>query len=152
MCDHTIVEIINLTDGNIALPKYAKKGDSGMDVRANIKQNIIIMPGESKMIPTGIKVAIPEGYEIQVRPRSGLAYKKQVTVLNTPGTIDSGYRNEIGVILINHNLESSFVVSPGDRIAQIVLAKVENIKWKNVTDLSSSSDRGEDGFGSSGVK
>ena len=144
------VEVVDLSDGNLSLPKYAKEGDSGMDVRANIHCNVSIKPGASLMIPAGIKVAIPKGYEIQVRPRSGLAFKKQITVLNTPGTIDSGYRNEIGVILINHS-DNEFIVEPGDRIAQIVLNEVPNIKWKQVKELSTT-ERGEDGFGSSGTK
>jgi dUTP pyrophosphatase len=151
MTSHQIIEIVDLSEGNLALPKYAKKGDSGMDIRANIDKVMVIEPGGSSLVPSGIKVSIPDGYEIQVRPRSGLAYKKGITVLNSPGTIDSGYRNEIGVILINHS-GTPFTITPGERIAQIVLNKVEKIRWKHVKELDVNSDRGEDGFGSSGTK
>lgn len=144
------LNVVDLTDGKIELPKYAKEGDSGMDVRANIKESMIIHPGERKIVPIGIKVAIHDECEIQVRPRSGLAYKKGVTVLNTPGTIDSGYRNEIGVILINHG-DVAFDVHPGERVAQIVLCPVLGIKWNQVDELDET-DRGEGGFGSTGTK
>lgn len=109
------------------LPVYAKPGDAGMDVRANIENDIIIGPFERAIIPTGIRVGLPEGYEIQVRPRSGLAAKYGVTVCNTPGTVDAGFINTIGVILINLSNEP-FTVHPNDRIAQIVLNKFETIQ------------------------
>ena len=148
-----------------ALPTYAKPGDSGMDVIAdfnNLNQDymtnciqdwdnncIYISPGGRCLIPTGLYFAVPEGYEIQVRPRSGLALKKGLTVLNTPGTIDSGYRNEIGVILFNAGNEI-VTVTEGDRIAQIVLNKVEKIEW-DIVDKLPESDRGLGGFGSTGI-
>jgi dUTP pyrophosphatase len=140
------------------LPVYGSKSAAGCDVHAFIEigdfgdngpREILIESGQTRLIPTGIKAAIPEGYEIQVRPRSGLALKKSVTVLNTPGTIDSDYRGEIGIILINHSRQS-FRVKNGDRIAQFVLNKVEQIKWEEVLELPET-DRGDGGFGSTGV-
>ena len=141
---------IKLDNVEVNLPQYAHAGDAGMDVRANIKEDITIRSLERVLIPTGIRVAIPEGYEIQVRPRSGLALKHGVSVCNTPGTIDCGYTNTIGVILINLSNEP-FTVHPNDRIAQIVLNKVEKIEWIEVDSLETT-ERGLDGFGSSGVK
>lgn len=132
------------------VPVYANPGDAGMDVRANIENDIIIGPLERVLIPTGIRVGLPEGYEIQVRPRSGLALKHGVSVCNTPGTVDAGYTNTIGVILINLSNEP-FTVHPNDRIAQIVLNKFETIEWKEVESLDET-ERGLNGFGSSGVK
>lgn len=153
------------TMGYFALPTYAKPGDAGMDVYADFtdinekyminclydwdNSCIYMSPGGRCLIPTGLYVAIPEGHEIQVRPRSGLALKKGLTVLNTPGTIDSGYRNEIGVILFNAS-PSVEVIKNGDRIAQIVLNKIEKIEWDLVDELPES-DRGLGGFGSTGV-
>lgn len=136
------VEVINISKN--PLPQYARTGDAGMDVFANVEEAVVIKAGERALIPTGLKVGIPVGYEIQVRPRSGLALKKGITVLNTPGTIDAGYRNEVGVILMNHSNED-FIVNPGDKIAQIVLKKFETIKWKEVEELGGY-DRGG-GFG-----
>lgn len=136
------VEVINISKN--PLPQYARTGDAGMDVFANVEEAVVIKAGERALIPTGLKVGIPVGYEIQVRPRSGLALKKGITVLNTPGTIDAGYRNEVGVILINHSKED-FIVNPGDKIAQIVLKKFETIEWKEVEKLGGY-DRGG-GFG-----
>lgn len=136
------VEVINISKN--PLPQYARTGDAGMDVFANIEEAVVIKAGERALIPTGLKVRIPVGYEIQVRPRSGLALKKGITVLNTPGTIDTGYRNEVGVILMNHSNED-FIVNPGDKIAQIVLKKFETIEWKEVEELGGY-DRGG-GFG-----
>lgn len=136
------VEVINISKN--PLPQYARTGDAGMDVFANIEEAVVIKAGERALIPTGLKVGIPVGYEIQVRPRSGLALKKGITVLNTPGTIDAGYRNEVGVILMNHSNED-FIVNPGDKIAQIVLKKFETIEWKEVEELGGY-DRGG-GFG-----
>lgn len=128
------------------LPKYETEGSAGLDVRSNEMKNI--QPGESGLIKTGLFVEIPVGYEIQVRPRSGLAFKKQITVLNSPGTIDSDYRGEIGVILINHGKEP-FQVNPGDRIGQLVLNEVKQIVWDPVLVLTDT-DRGNGGFGSTG--
>lgn len=158
------VQILDIM-GYSTLPTYAKAGDSGMDVIAdftNLNENYIIncildwdnsciyiSPGGRCLIPTGLFVAVPEDYEIQVRPRSGLALKKGLTVLNTPGTIDSGYRNEIGVILFNAGNEI-VTVTEGDRIAQIVLNKVEKIEW-DIVDKLPESDRGLGGFGSTGI-
>lgn len=141
--------VIPVLDRDITLPEYSTEQSAGMDVRANITEDWIIESGESRLIPTGLSIAIPPGYEIQVRPRSGLAHNHQVTILNTPGTIDSDYRGEIGVILINHG-KSQFVVSPGSRIAQLVLSKVERIRWQLVNKLPST-DRGEGGFGHTGT-
>jgi len=136
---------------DVVVPRYAKKGDAGMDVRAYCPNGDITLYSSSRLIiPTGLKVAIPEGYEIQVRPRSGMAAKKGVTVLNTPGTIDSGYRGEIGVILYNTNAEK-IEIEHGERIAQLVLSKVPTIEWEEVEDLSETS-RGEGGFGSTGAE
>ena len=122
-----------------------------MDVRAMLADSVVLKPGERVIIPTGLYVEIPVGYEIQVRPRSGLAFKKGVTVLNTPGTIDSDYRNQIGVILINLGAED-FTIEPGDRIAQLVLNQVPQINWISVNSVEelSSTDRGLGGFGSTG--
>lgn len=140
------VEVINIS--NNPLPSYAKQGDAGMDVYARLNEAVVIKPGERALIPTGLKVGIPVGYEIQVRPRSGLALKKGITVLNTPGTIDAGYRDEVGVILMNHSNED-FIVEPGDKIAQIVLSKFEVIEWTEVADLGGYNRGG--GFGHTGV-
>jgi dUTP pyrophosphatase len=133
--------------GNVA---YAKLGDAGFDLRAAIGDPVTIYAGQTRLIPAGIQLAVPFGYELQIRPRSGLAFKNSVTVLNSPGTIDSGYRGEIGVILINHHDHKSFTVLPGDRIAQGVLAAVAYEAFDEVDELPSS-ERGATGFGSSGV-
>jgi dUTP pyrophosphatase len=147
-----IVEVQKIYD-DVEIPQYAKAGDAGMDVRAyftNESRGIELVSGARAIIPTGIKVAIPRGYEIQVRPRSGLAIKEGLTVLNAPGTIDSGYRGEIGVILYNAN-PNSVKVQHGDRVAQLVLSKVPSIVWSEVENLSET-DRGEGGFGSTGTE
>ena len=130
----------------VELSTYAKDGDAGMDIRA--AEDIIINPQETVIIPTGFKVAIPKGYEIQVRPRSGLALKHGITVLNTPGTIDEDYRGEIGVILMNHSGED-FVVNKGDRIAQICFCLVAKMNWKEVETLDET-ERNTGGFGHTG--
>lgn len=127
-------------------PFYAHEDDSGMDIFSSEK--LIIKPGERKIVPTNIRVAIPKGFEIQVRPKSGLSSKKGITVLNTPGTIDSSYRGQIGVIIINHGKEEE-EIGVHKKVAQIVLSPVYKIKWKHVIDLDDTS-RGEGGFGSSG--
>ena len=129
-------------------PEYATTGASGMDIRAAIDEQVILKPMERALLPTGLFVAIPEGYEIQIRPRSGLAIKQGITCLNTPGTIDADYRGEIKVILINLSAEEQ-TIQPGDRIAQMVLQKVERIEWQ-VTDSLDDTARGTGGFGSTG--
>ena len=133
---------------NINLPNYKTAGSSGMDLMAYIKKKIIINPGKTELIPTGISVAIPKNYEIQIRPRSGLAAKKGISVLNTPGTIDSDYRGEIKIILINLS-KKSFIINSGDRIAQMVLCPVAKAKIKEVKNLPKTI-RGKGGFGSTG--
>ena len=123
---------------------------AGMDVRAALNEAVTLQPLERKLIATGLFLEIPHGYEVQVRPRSGLAYKNGVTVLNAPGTIDADYRGEVGVLLINLSNEP-FTIASGDRIAQLVVAKVEQIEWKPTSQLSET-ERGEGGFGSTGKK
>ena len=132
----------------VALPKYETAGSAGMDIRANIAEPITLGSLERVLIPTGIKMAIPEGYEVQVRPRSGLALKHGISMANAIGTIDSDYRGEIGVILINLSKES-YTIQPQERIGQIVLNKVEQIEFEVVTSLEST-ERGEGGFGHTG--
>lgn len=135
---------------DIPLPSYTTEGSSGMDLRAAIEEKIIIKPFETVLIPTNLAVEIPEGYEGQVRPRSGLAAKNFVTILNTPGTIDSDYRGEIKVILTNFGKED-FVVNRGDRIAQLVIVKVERAEIIEATELNSTR-RNDGGFGHTGIK
>ena len=130
------------------LPKYQTEGASAVDLFANLNESIILKSKEIKLMPTGIYISIPNGYEAQVRPRSGLAIKHGVTVLNSPGTIDSDYRGEIGVILINHS-EIDFKISNGDRIAQLVLSAYDKITWERVESLDDTK-RGKGGFGSTG--
>ena len=139
-----------VTTSNFKLPQYESPQAAGCDVLCNAKYDTEIPPGGTALIPTGLFVDIPTGYEIQVRPRSGLALKNSITVLNSPGTIDADYRGEIGVILINHGNEF-FVVKTGDRIAQLVLNKVEQIEWVQDSGLTSTK-RGKHGFGSTGEK
>lgn len=131
-------------------PIYKTLGSSGMDIRANIPKSLFIASRDRVIVPTGIFVEIPENFEIQVRPRSGLAAKSGITVLNTPGTIDSDYRGEIKVILINHSSDC-FEIKDGDRIAQIVVSRVEKIIWQDIT-KSTKTERGIGGFGSTGTK
>ncbi len=142
------VKIVN-TSG-LDLPQYSTEHSAGMDVRAAIDMPVTIMPGERKLIPTGLRVQLPDGYELQMRPRSGLALKRGVTLLNSPGTIDADFRGEIGVIIINHS-DEPFIIERGDRIAQMVLARYERICWY-ATDSLDESERGDGGFGHSGVK
>jgi dUTP pyrophosphatase len=132
----------------IEAPSYATEHSAGLDLSAAIENSITIKPGESKIIPTGIAMALPVGLEAQVRPRSGLAAKYGITVLNTPGTIDADYRGEFKVILINHGTED-FVITRGMRIAQVVIAKYEHVKLKQVESLDET-ERGSGGFGSTG--
>ncbi|MEZ7836617.1 MAG: dUTP diphosphatase [Flavobacteriales bacterium] len=142
------VEVVNLSSHE--LPKYSTNESAGLDLRAELLSPIVLEPGQRSLIPTGLKIALPTGYEAQVRPRSGLAYKHGITVLNSPGTIDADYRGDVGVILINHGSES-FTIENGERIAQLIIAKFVQIDWDEVLDLSTTS-RGEGGFGSTGVK
>ena len=142
--------LIKRLSKEVPLPKYETDGSSGFDVAAFIEKNIEIKPGKSKIIPTGLAVSIPKNFEIQIRPRSGLAAKNQISVLNTPGTIDSDYRGEIKVILINHS-DKNFTVVKGLRIAQMVLCPVVKAKFKEVDSLEDTK-RGSGGFGSTGVK
>ena len=141
------VHIINKSKHE--LPSYETLFSAGMDIRANISESIVLNPLERAIIKTGLFMSLPMGLEAQVRPRSGLAAKKGITVLNSPGTIDADYRVEVGVILINLS-QDCFTVNNGDRIAQLVIARHEQIKWKEVTILDET-DRGEGGFGSTGV-
>lgn len=140
------VKIVNTS--NNPLPGYATPGSSGMDVRAFLDLPQTLQPLERALIPTGIFIELPEGYEIQVRPRSGLAIRHGITCLNTPGTIDADYRGEIKVILINLSQEEQ-VIQPGDRIAQMVIQKVEQVKWKAVEQLEATQ-RNAGGFGHTG--
>ena len=146
-----IVVRFRKTNPDVTLPQYETKGASGCDVRAFLPEGPLVIPsGEWRLVSTGLCPEIPLGYEIQVRPRSGLAFRNGVTCLNTPGTVDSEYRGEIKVNLINHS-KTDFVVENGMRIAQFVIAKVENASFEVSDDLSQS-ERGEGGFGSTGVK
>lgn len=133
------------------LPSYTDSGCSGMDVRANIKEKISLNPLERVLIPTGLRFELPENLEIQVRPRSGLALKQGLTVLNTPGTVDESYRGEVGVILINLSNEPR-VIEPGDRIAQLVFADVTKVSLVKIEEIDENTERGNKGFGDSGIK
>jgi len=143
------VDIPITAEEGVTIPHYASQGSSGADVRAHIKEPITLQPGESTLIGTGLRFEIPEGYEIQVRPRSGLAFKHGVTVLNTPGTIDADYRGELGVILINHG-KVPFEITPDMRIAQLVIAPVVQANFISQKELATTA-RGEGGFGHSGL-
>lgn len=142
------VRIINKS--GFDLPRYATEFSAGMDVRAAVDAPVTLAPLGRAVIPTGLYLEIPAGYEVQVRPRSGLAAKKGITVLNAPGTIDADYRGEVGVILVNLS-DQPFTVERGERVAQLVLAKFENAEWEETDSLEESA-RGEGGFGSTGVK
>lgn len=142
------VKIINKSCN--PLPQYATPYSAGMDLRANLESPVTLRPLERRLIPTGIFIQLPEGYECQIRPRSGLALKKGVTVLNTPGTIDADYRGEIGVILVNLSAEP-FVVEHGERICQMVVARHASVEWQPTVELEQS-DRGTGGFGHTGTK
>ncbi|MBR1406814.1 MAG: dUTP diphosphatase [Bacteroidales bacterium] len=132
------------------LPAYATALSAGMDLRAHLSEPVVLRPLERAMIPTGLYIALPAGYEAQVRPRSGLAAKKGITVLNSPGTVDADYRGELRVILVNLSHED-FAVQPGERIAQMVIARHERVDWEAVEVLDET-ERGAGGFGSTGVK
>ncbi len=142
------VQIINKSKH--ALPSYATVASAGMDLRANLDEPIVLKPLQRCLVPTGLYMALPVGYEAQVRPRSGLAIKKGVTVLNSPGTVDADYRGEVCVILVNLSAEE-FVIEDGERIAQLVIARHEQVEWQPVEVLDST-ERGEGGFGHSGVE
>ncbi|MBP9987143.1 MAG: dUTP diphosphatase [Bacteroidales bacterium] len=142
------VKIVNKSE--YPSPQYATPLSAGMDLKANIKEPVTLEPLERTMVPTGLYIELPAGYEAQVRPRSGLAAKKGVTVINAPGTIDADYRGEVCVLLVNLSREP-FVINPGERIAQMVVARHENVEWVEVEDLSES-ERGAGGFGSTGIK
>ena len=145
-----MVEIKVVNKGHHPLPQYATEQSAGMDLRANLDNPIILQPMERRLIPTGIYIALPEGYEAQVRPRSGLALKKGITVLNAPGTIDADYRGEVGVVLINLSQET-FTVNDGERIAQLIFARYEQGYLITVEALDET-ERGAGGYGHTGVK
>ena len=145
----TKIQIKKLSDA-VLIPKYETSGSSGMDIAAHIAENITINPGEKALVPTGFSLAIPHGFEVQIRPRSGLAAKKSITVLNTPGTIDADYRGEVKVILINLSKEK-FIVRNGERIAQMVVCPIAQVQLDEVKELFET-DRGSGGFGSTGTK
>ena len=142
--------LIKKLSKEVPLPKYETDGSSGLDLSAHIDKKIEIKPGKSEIIPTGLAIAIPKNFEIQIRPRSGLAAKNQISVLNTPGTIDADYRGEIKVILVNLS-ERNFIVEKGLRIAQMVLCPVVKARLKEVNSLEDTK-RGSGGFGSTGIK
>jgi dUTP pyrophosphatase len=142
------IKIINKSQH--ALPNYETIASAGMDLRANLESPIVLKTLERAIVKTGLFIELPIGYEAQVRPRSGLAAKKGITVLNSPGTVDADYRGEIGVILVNLSTEE-FVIENGERIAQLIIAKHERAEWTEVTKLSETS-RGEGGFGSTGIQ
>ena len=145
-----MIEIKVVNRGRQTLPQYATKQSAGMDLRANIDEPIVLHPMERRLIPTGLFIALPEGYEAQVRPRSGLALKHGLTVLNAPGTIDADYRGEVGVVLINLSQED-FVINAGERIAQMVIARHEQAQFQLVEELDET-ERGAGGYGHTGVK
>jgi dUTP pyrophosphatase len=142
------INIIN--QSKHALPAYETVASAGMDLRANLSEGLLLKSGERLLVPTGLFIALPEGYEAQIRPRSGLAFKHGITVLNSPGTIDADYRGEVKVLLINHGAED-FEIKDGERIAQMVIAAHARIEWNNVTELEET-ERGAGGFGSTGKK
>ena len=142
-----VIKIINQSDNDI--PSYATAGSAGMDIRANLIAPVTLQPLQREMVPTGIFIELPEGYEAQVRPRSGLANKQGITCLNSPGTVDSDYRGEIKVILINLS-DQEQLIQHGDRIAQMIIAKVERAKWNLVQQLNETV-RGQGGFGHTGI-
>ena len=144
------MEIKIINKSNNKLPEYETENSAGMDLRAFVNGEVIIKPGERKIIGTGLYIELPPGYEAQIRPRSGLALKKGITVLNSPGTIDADYRGEIGVILINHS-DQDVSIQPGERICQMVINRYEKAKWK-LMDALSETQRGSGGFGHTGIK
>ena len=145
-----MVQIKVVNKGNQPLPKYQTAQSAGMDLRANIDAPVLLKPLDRKLIPTGLHIALPEGYEAQIRPRSGLAIKNGITCINTPGTIDPDYRGDVGVILVNISNED-FIVQPGERIAQMIINKFEQAEFEVVEELDET-ERGEGGFGHTGIK
>ena len=145
-----MIEVKVVNRGHQPLPQYATAQSAGMDLRANIDESIVLRPLERRLIPTGLFIALPEGYEAQVRPRSGFALKHGLTVLNAPGTIDADYRGEIGVVLVNLS-DKDFVVNDGERIAQLVIARYEQAELQQV-DVLDETERGAGGYGHTGVK
>ena len=145
-----MIKVSVQNESNYELPTYATKSSSGLDLKAVLESPVVLKPLERRIILTGLKIALPEGYEAQVRPRSGLAAKHGITVLNSPGTIDADYRGEIGVILVNLS-NTSFTIQPRERIAQLVVTKFEKIDWLPTNELSATQ-RGDGGFGSTGNK
>ena len=143
------LKIKKIDDYDLPLPAYETKGSSGMDIRAWTEEDIVLNPGEIKLVPTGISISLPRGYEAQIRPRSGLALKHGIGFVNSPGTIDSDYRGEIGIIMTNFGSEP-FTVKKGDRIAQMVIARIYQARILEVDDLDSTT-RGDGGFGHSGM-
>jgi dUTP pyrophosphatase len=143
------VSVIRLPHAaDLPLPDYATPESAGCDLFAAVDKEVVLAPGKRALIPSGIKIMLPDGFEAQIRPRSGLAFKHGITLLNSPGTVDSDYRGEIGIILINHG-DTDFTVTRGMRIAQMVIAPITYVEWKEVKELNKSS-RGEGGFGSTG--
>lgn len=142
----TKVHIVNRSKH--PLPAYGTALSAGMDLRANIDEDIVLKPGERRLVPTGLFIALPVGFEAQIRPRSGLAFKHGISLVNTPGTIDADYRGEIGIIMINHSSEA-FVIKDGERICQMVINRYETIEWIN-TDSLDETERGAGGFGHTG--
>ena len=145
-----MVQIKVVNKSRHALPEYATLLSAGMDLRANISEPVILKPLERKLIPTGLYMALPPGYEAQVRPRSGLAFKRGISVLNTPGTIDADYRGEVKVLLVNFS-NDDFIVEDGERVAQMIVARHEKGEWVE-TDILDETERGEGGYGHTGVK
>ena len=145
-----MLKINAINRGRQPMPTYATSQSAGMDLRANLEEPVVLDPMERRLIPTGLHIALPEGYEAQVRPRSGLALKHGLTVLNAPGTIDADYRGEIGVVLINLSQED-FTINDGERIAQLVVARYEQVEFSLVETLDET-ERGEGGYGHTGVK
>jgi dUTP pyrophosphatase len=142
------VKIVNKSDND--LPRYETEGSAGMDIRAMLSEPVILKPLQRALIPTGLYIELPDGYEAQIRPRSGLAFKKGLSILNSPGTIDSDYRGEIKVLLINLSNETA-ILNTGERIAQMVISKYERIAFEEVDELSETK-RGVGGFGHTGIK
>ena len=145
-----MIEVKVVNKGHQPLPAYATPQSAGMDLRANLDEPVVLKPLERRLIPTGLHIALPEGYEAQVRPRSGLALKKGITVLNSPGTVDADYRGEVGVVLVNLSADE-FTVNDGERIAQMVIARHEQADFTIVESLDET-ERGEGGYGHTGVK
>jgi len=150
MSEHVLVRVarVEACDSPVSLPAYQTPGSAGLDLRAAVDASVVLPPGERALIPTGLRFEIPMGWEAQVRPRSGLAFRHGVTVLNSPGTIDSDYRGEVKIILINHG-EEPFTINSGDRIAQLVFASVQQVQLELVNELTNSL-RGDGGFGHTG--